>query len=162
MLKSVGDSSPFFYRFQGRIFALSHEVFPFAGPGGAICLGMRKYDLVERLINFADVCMSLGEALPRTFTGKHIAEQLIRSGTSPALHYGEAQAAESSADFIHKMKICLKELRETWICLKLVEKRKWYDENELNRICAENIELISIFNASITTALRNKSTRSKN
>jgi four helix bundle protein len=131
------------------------------GLGVEISLGVRKYDLAERLINFADACMNLGEALPRTFTGKHIAEQLIRSSTSPALHYGEAQAAESSADFIHKMKICLKELRETAVCLKLVEKRKWYDENELKLICIENIELISIFNASITTALRNKSSRAK-
>ncbi|HEX7846035.1 MAG TPA: four helix bundle protein, partial [Chitinophagaceae bacterium] len=74
----------------------------------------RRYDLQERLINFASDCIDVAERLPKTFAGNHIAGQLIRSSTSPALHYGEAQGAESRDDFIHKMKVCLKELRETF------------------------------------------------
>ena len=65
----------------------------------------RKYDLDERLINFADMIIDISEFLPKTFAGNHIAGQLVRSGTSPALNYGEAQSAESRNDFIHKMKI---------------------------------------------------------
>ena len=73
----------------------------------------RRYDLEERLIEFASQIIDITEMLPKTLAGNHLGGQLLRSGTSPALHYGEAQAAESPADFIHKMKVCLKELRET-------------------------------------------------
>ncbi|MBL7962038.1 four helix bundle protein [bacterium] len=72
--------------------------------------GKAKYDLEERLIQFALMIINLIEMLPNTRTGNHMAGQLIRSGTSPAFNYGEAQVAESRDDFIHKMKICLKEL----------------------------------------------------
>jgi len=122
---------------------------------------MRKYDLEDRLIAFANQCIDVGEALPKTFAGKHIAEQLIRSCTSPALHYGEAQAAESPPDFIHKMKICLKELKETFVCLKLIRKRNWQSDDILNSVCKENNELIAIFHASISTAIRNKLSQSR-
>jgi len=71
-----------------------------------------KYDLAERLISFASHCFDIAENLPDTFPGNYISSQLVRSCASPALHYGEAQAAESANDFIHKMKVCLKELRE--------------------------------------------------
>ena len=64
----------------------------------------RKFDLEERLIDFAAGIIDISEALPKTFAGNHLGSQLLRSGTSPALHYGEAQAAESPADFVHKMK----------------------------------------------------------
>ena len=67
----------------------------------------RKYDLDERLINFSVSVIDISENLPKTFAGNHIAGQLVRSGTSPALNYGEAQSAESRNDFIHKMK-CLR------------------------------------------------------
>ncbi len=83
----------------------------------------KKYDLDERLINFASNCIEVAEGLPKTFAANHIASQFIRSSTSPALHYGEAQAAESKNDFIHKMKVCLKELRETFNALRLIKKR---------------------------------------
>lgn len=75
------------------------------------------YDLDERLINFASDCIDISEKLPKTLAGNHIASQLVRSSTSPALHYGEAQSAESRNDFIHKIKVCLKELGETFNCL---------------------------------------------
>ena len=79
----------------------------------------RKYDLEDRLIDFA-LRISDIEALPNTKLGNHISGQLIRCGTSAALNNGEAQSAESTNDFIHKLKIILKELRETRICLKII------------------------------------------
>ena len=82
----------------------------------------RKYDLEERLIEFAILAIRITETLYNTRAGNHIAGQLVRSGTSPALHYGEAQSAESRPDFIHKIKILLKELRETKNALRIVEK----------------------------------------
>lgn len=116
----------------------------------------KKYDLDERLIDFASDCIDVSESLPKTIAGNHIASQLVRSSTSPALHYGEAQSAESRNDFIHKMKVCLKELRETFNCIRLIKKKSWYIEAKLARLITENNELISIFVASLKTALKNK------
>ena len=116
----------------------------------------RKYDLDERLIDFASNCIDIAEGLPKTMAGNHIGSQLIRSSTSPALHYGEAQSAESRNDFIHKMKVCLKELRETYNCLRLIGKRKWREEITLTASIRENNELISIFVSSLKTAQKNK------
>lgn len=112
----------------------------------------RKYNLEERLINFASDSIDVAENLPKTYAGSHIASQLVRSSTSPALHYGEAQSAESRNDFIHKMKVCLKELRETFNCLRLISKKKWFDEVKLNAVIKKNNELISIFVTSLKTA----------
>ncbi len=72
--------------------------------------GRRSYDLEERLVRFAVLVCSTVESLPSTRVGKHAAGQLIRCGTSPAANYGEAQSGESRRDFIHKLKLCLKEL----------------------------------------------------
>ncbi len=116
----------------------------------------RKYDLEERLINFASDAIDVSEGLPDSFAGKHIAQQLVRSCTSPALNYGEAQAAESRNDFIHKMKVCLKELRETYNCLRLINKKGWYNEEKLRLHQKENNELIAIFVSSVKTALKKK------
>ncbi len=77
----------------------------------------RTFDLEDRLIDFAVRIVRTAESLPKTKVGNHIAGQLIRCGTSPAPNYGEAQSAESRSDFIHKMKVCLKELRETRVWL---------------------------------------------
>jgi four helix bundle protein len=115
----------------------------------------RKFDLDERLINFADMIIDISEALPKTFAGNHIAGQLIRSGTAPALNYGEAQSAESRSDFIHKMKISAKELRETYNCLRIIRKREWYAEEKLLPVLDGNNQLISIFVKSIETAKKN-------
>ena len=82
----------------------------------------RKFDLEDRLIDFAIRIINIAESLPKTKVGNHIAGQLIRSGTSPAPNYGEAQGPESRSDFIHKMKISLKELRETRIWLLMIVK----------------------------------------
>jgi len=86
--------------------------------------GSPVYDLEDRLIEFAVAIIKLTESLPRTRAGKHVGGQLLRSGTSPASNYGEAQGAESRSDFIHKMRLSLKELRETRVWLKIIEKTK--------------------------------------
>ncbi|HEX8059570.1 MAG TPA: four helix bundle protein, partial [Cyclobacteriaceae bacterium] len=89
--------------------------------------------------------------LPENKALQHLSGQLIRSGTAPALMYGEAQAAESRADFIHKMKIGLKELRETSINLRIIESRRPTQSN-LQPVLNENRQLIAIFTSSIQTA----------
>ena len=116
----------------------------------------RKFDLEDRLVNFAVMVMELCEMLPNTKSGNHIAGQFIRCGSSPALNYAEAQSAESRNDFIHKMKISLKELRESLTCLKII-KRKPLITNQivLDNTIKEVNELISIFVRSIETAQRN-------
>ena len=114
----------------------------------------RRYDLEERLIDFAVIILDLCELLPQNFAAKHLGGQLVRSGTSPALNYGEAQAAESKADFLHKMKICLKELRESQICLKIISKKKYIKEEKEQPVLKECSELVSIFTKSIETASR--------
>ena len=81
--------------------------------------------LEDRLIDFASRIIGLAESLPKSAPAQHISKQMYRAGTSPALNYGEARAAESRKDFAHKMKICLKELRETLVCLKIIVKRSW-------------------------------------
>jgi len=114
---------------------------------------MKASDLENRLIDFAVKATDIGENLPNTRLGNHLAGQLIRSGTAPALNYGEAQSGESRADFIHKMKICLKELRETFVNLKIISRKNIYDDMKLlEAVMSENNELISIFTRSITTA----------
>jgi len=82
---------------------------------------MNKYDLEERLIWFAVKIIGLSNHLPNSNSGNHLSNQIVRSGTSPALNYGEAQSAESAKDFVHKMGICLKELRETFINIKIIK-----------------------------------------
>lgn len=113
------------------------------------------YDLEERLIDFAVTISDIIEGLPNTRLGNYIAGQLVRSGCSPALNYGEAQAAESGNDFIHKMKIILKELRESFISIKIIEKRNLYEINKLASAKNECGQLIAIFVKSIETAKKN-------
>jgi four helix bundle protein len=115
----------------------------------------RKFDLDERLINFAAWVIKIAELLPKSIAASHIASQLVRCCTSPALNYGEAQSAESRNDFIHKMKISVKELRETFNCLRLIGKLAWYKGDDLGQVLDENNQLISIFVKSIETAQRN-------
>lgn len=114
-----------------------------------------KFDLEDRLIDFAAHCIKVANSLPKTCAGQHLADQLIRSGTSPALNYGEAQAAESRKDFIHKMKVCLKELRETLVCLKIIVRSDLLTEEKLQSLINETDELVSIFVTSIKTAKQN-------
>ena len=102
------------------------------------------------------------ESLPNTRTGNHITGQLLRCGTSPAANYGEAQSAESRKDFIHKLKIALKELRETQVWLKIIQrKRSVKNGEEPGNSIAECDELISIFVTSIRTAEKNLTSEKK-
>ena len=83
-----------------------------------------KYDLEERLLDFGAAIITLTRKLNGDYAERHVGNQLLRSGTAPLSHHGEAQAAESSADFIHKMRLALKELRESERWLKLIEHAK--------------------------------------
>jgi four helix bundle protein len=117
----------------------------------------KTYDLEERLIDFAVRIIRIAESLPKTRVANHIAGQMIRCGTSPAPNYGEAQSAESRADFIHKMKVCLKELRETRVWLIMIVRAKLIKPvTNLDSVIQENNELISIFVTSVTTAKKGK------
>ena len=113
----------------------------------------KKYDLEERLLEFALRIIVVVEKVPDNKICNHLGGQLLRSGTSPALNYGEAQAAESRKDFIHKFKVILKELRETVICLTIFHRMSLLLDTTL---IAENRELIAIFMKSINTAKSNE------
>ena len=115
------------------------------------------YDLEERLLEYSVCIIKVVDQLPNTKVGKHVSGQLLRSGTSPYPNHGEAQAAESPKDFIHKLRISLKELRETQRWLKLMERVPLIEKPErLNDILEETEELIRIFVASIKTAQKRK------
>src|SRR3970040_683460 len=117
----------------------------------------RIFDLEERLIDFAVRIIRTAESLPKTRAGNHIAGQLIRCGTSPAPNYGEAQGAESRSDVIHKMKVSLKELRETRIWLLMTVKANLIKPaSKLEPLINENNELISIFVTSVKTLKEKK------
>ncbi|MBL7829039.1 MAG: four helix bundle protein [Saprospiraceae bacterium] len=117
---------------------------------------MNAFELETRLIGFASRVMDLVENLPTSLCGKHLGGQLLRSGTAPALNYGEAQGAESREDFIHKMKVCLKELRETMANLRIIQLRNYFPNTKMESLIKENNELISIFVASTKTAVVHK------
>ena len=120
-------------------------------------MGEQTFDLEERLVEYSVRIIKLVEQLPNTKTGKHIAGQLIRSGTSPYANHGEAQAAESSKDFIHKMRICLKELRESKRWLKLIQRAPLIKPSDkMEPLLQETEELIKIFATSIRTAENNR------
>ena len=110
--------------------------------------------LEERLINFAVRIIKLAARLPRSSAGKHIAGQILRSGTSPAPNYGEARGAESHADFVHKLRVVLKELNETRIWLRMIERSDMLRKELITDIIGENTELCRIFTSSLKTACR--------
>ena len=116
----------------------------------------REFDLWDRLIEFTIRVLNVVESLPETRVGKHIAGQLVRSGTSPSPNYSEACAAESRRDFLHKMKVCLKELRETFTWLTIIQRKPVIEPaTKLDPILNECNELIAIFVSSIETAKAN-------
>ncbi len=113
----------------------------------------RAYDLEERLLEYSVELIKTVEQLPNTRTANHVAGQLLRSGTSAYLNHGEAQSAESPKDFIHKLRISLKELRETQRWLNFVMKVPLIENTKsLNNILEETEQLIKIFVTSIKTA----------
>jgi len=128
--------------------------------GEIIVTENKKFDLEDRLIEFSVLIIKLTESLNNTKAGNHVAGQLVRSGTSPALQYGEAQSAESRNDFIHKLKILLKELRESLVALKIIKRVPLTNKFDLlEQALVECNELIAIFVKSIETAKKNNEKR---
>lgn len=120
---------------------------------------MRTNDLEERIIDFAVLIINLVGELNNDYSGNYYGNQLIRSSGSPALNYGEARSAESHKDFVHKMGISLKELRESHNCLRIIKKANLYNgkEETILKAIDENNQLISIFVTSIKTSKINNS-----
>src|SRR5438477_4031461 len=116
---------------------------------------MARHDLEDRLVQFGCTTCQLTKQFPRTPAGQHAALQLTRSSTSPFANYGEVQSAESRRDFIHKLGICLKELRETRTWLKFVREMDLASAESLVPVLGECDELLAIIATSIKTARRN-------
>lgn len=117
---------------------------------------MKPDDLSERLLDLAVRVGKVVDALPDTRLGKHIAGQLVRSGTAPAPNYEEACAAESRRDFIHKVRIALKELRETRCWIKLIMRSELLPEARMTELANEADELCRILGQSLVTARKNE------
>ncbi len=117
----------------------------------------KAQELEDRLVDFAVLILEITDNLPNKRSCNYLGDQLMRSGTSPALNYGEAQFAESRNDFIHKIKICLKELKESKICITIIERRSYLaDARQLDKAKNEVGELVNIFTKSAKTASENK------
>jgi four helix bundle protein len=115
------------------------------------------YDLEERLLNFAVRVIRVTEKMPRSTAGRYVADQLLRAGSSPYGHHGEAESAESREDFIHKLRVCHKELRESKRWLRLVRITPLITKPELlDPLTIEAEELVRIFTSSIRTAQNNR------
>ncbi len=116
----------------------------------------KKYDLEDRLVEFSVMIIELSEKIKKNYAGNHLSNQIVRSGTSPALQYSEAQAAESRTDFVHKLKILLKELRDTKVNLRMLVIAKLIsDEYLISNALSECDQLTAIFIKSIETEKRN-------
>ena len=109
-------------------------------------------ELESRLVDFAVRIIKLSNSLLKTSAGRHVANQLIRSGTSPASNYSEARAAESSADFLHKLGIVAKELNETSVWLKIIYKSGLVRSLLMTNIIDESTQLSKIVTSSVKTA----------
>ncbi len=109
-------------------------------------------DIEERLVDFAVAIIDVTDKLPNTRAGNHLAGQLVRSGTSPAAHYAEARGAESQKDFIHKIRLCSKELNESRVWLKIIGKGKLGPRETVIEVYRECDELCRIINTSVQTA----------
>ena len=117
----------------------------------------RKFDLEDRLVNYTCRMIDVVEALPNSRAGNYIAGQLIKSCHSPTFNYGEAQAAESRNDFIHKMGVVLKELKECRTALKIIRNKETIKpKDKLDQVFKETEELIAIVAKGIATAKSNK------
>lgn len=120
-----------------------------------------KFDLEDRLVDFACMCLEVCELLPSSKAGQNLEYQLSKSGTAPALIYGEAQAAESRPDFLHKMKLVLKEIRESRVNLKIIKRKPVVVHEKVEIAFNESNELMAIFLKSIETAKNNDERRKK-
>lgn len=112
-------------------------------------------DIQDRLVNFAVEIIKQSSQLPDTPAGRHIANQLLRCGTSPAPNYGEARGAESKNDFIHKLKLVLKELNESNVWLEILRRSELVSVSAIKQTHSECVELCKIVNSSIQTVKRN-------
>ena len=121
---------------------------------------MKGEDISDRLVDFSVRIIRLVNALPKNLVGKHVSGQLLRSGTSPGANYEEARGAESPADFIHKLRITLKELRESLYWLKVIKKSYLLPSEKLDDISKEASELSNIIAQSILTAKTKKNGKS--
>jgi four helix bundle protein len=118
---------------------------------------MNPKDLENRLILFTVMIIKIADSLPDTRAANNIANQIVRSCSSPALNYGEAQSAESTNDFLHKIQVVLKELRETFVALRIIQEAEMVkDKDRLNVAILENNELISIFVSTVNTIKKKK------
>ncbi len=118
---------------------------------------MNPKDLENRLILFTVMIIKIADSLPDTRAANNIANQIVRSCSSPALNYGEAQSAESTNDFFHKIQVVLKELRETFVALRIIQEAEMVkDKDRLNVAILENNELISIFVSTVNTIKKKK------
>ena len=127
-----------------------------AAHGCSMAQNPRADDLEQRLVQFAIDIVTLVGQLPQNLQARHIGNQILRSGTAAAPNYGEARAAESRADFVHKLKVCLKELNETVIWLRILQGSIAVNPDFLSRLVAESTELCKILVASIRTARQNQ------
>lgn len=122
----------------------------------------RKYDLEDRLVEYSCRMIDVVDALPDTRAGNYIAGQLIKSCMSPTFNYGEVQAAESRNDFVHKLGIVLKELKECRSALKIIRKKELIKPvSKLDSVYKETEELTAILAKSIETANKNKLAKTK-
>jgi four helix bundle protein len=112
----------------------------------------KAQELHQRLINFGARITRVAKLLPRTDEGRYLSQQLMRSGLSAAANYAEARAAESRADFIHKLRIVLKELNESHSWLEQIVANGLFSRDKMATLIAENQELCWIVAASIKTA----------
>jgi four helix bundle protein len=113
-------------------------------------------EMDERFLDFAIRVGAVVDALPDTRLGRHIAGQLVRCGTSPAPNYGEADAAESKNDFIHKLGVVFKELRESRIWIKMIIKGRLLPVKRMSALLDECEQLCNIIASSLITAKKNR------
>ena len=145
------------YRSQGETSNVQRSTFNVQfGERSTVDGGGKRYDLEERLLEYAVRIIRLVDALPASRAGRHVADQLLRCGTSPLANHGELQGAESRKDFIHKLGICLKEIRETRRWLRLIHRVPLVAPPKVEPLLVETEALIKIFSASIRTAEKNK------
>jgi four helix bundle protein len=148
---SVREDAPL-YRYRGRPDSTSNSQ---RSTPNAQSACKSRFDLENRLLDFSVRIIRLVDALPNTRAANHVAGQLLRCGTSSYGNHGEVEAAESRKDFVHKLKVCLKELKETRRWLRLLAKSFMLPETKMTAILNETEELIRIFFSSIRTAERN-------
>jgi four helix bundle protein len=116
-------------------------------------------ELEDRLIDFAVRVIRVAHSLPRNAGGRHVAGQLLRAGTAAAPNYAEARGSESRGDFAHKLKICVKELNESRVWLRLVLRAGMLKPKLLQPLIDENAQLCRVLNASVTTVRNGKVTK---